>query len=77
MEHLKNKSVLVTGCCGTVGSELVKQLLEDSQVSHLIGIDNNESDLFFIQQRYNQYENANFFLADMRDRAKLTRCSRA
>lgn len=73
MEHLRNKSVLVTGCCGTVGSELVKQLLEEGHVGHLIGIDNNESELFFSQQRYQQYENANFFLADMRDRTKLTR----
>ncbi|MGS2744309.1 SDR family NAD(P)-dependent oxidoreductase [Halomonas sp. LS-001] len=73
MEHLKNKSVLVTGCCGTVGSELVKQLLEKFEVGHLIGIDNSESELFFIQQEFQEYQNANFFLADMRDRSKLTR----
>ncbi|WP_041522440.1 SDR family NAD(P)-dependent oxidoreductase [Gilvimarinus agarilyticus] len=73
MDYFKNKSVLVTGCCGTVGSELVKQLLETFDVGHLIGIDNNESELFFIQQEYQKYEQAGFFLADMRDRAKLTR----
>lgn len=73
MKHLKNKSVLVTGCCGTVGSELVKQLLEEFEVGHLIGIDNSESELFFIQQEFQEYSNANFFLADMRDRPKLTR----
>jgi len=73
VEHLKNKSVLVTGCCGTVGSELVRQLLEQFEVGHLIGIDNNESELFFSQQRYEKYENANFFLGDMRDRTKLIR----
>lgn len=73
MEHLKNKSVLVTGCCGTVGSEIVKQLIEEFEVGHLIGVDNNESELFFIQQSYQEYDNANFFLADMRDRTRLTR----
>jgi FlaA1/EpsC-like NDP-sugar epimerase len=73
MEHLKGKSVLVTGCCGTVGRELVKQLLNDGRVGHLTGIDNNESELFFSQQRHQKHENANFFLADMRDRAKMTR----
>lgn len=73
MNQLKNKSVLVTGCCGTVGSELVNQILEQADVAHLIGIDNNESELFFIQQRFQYKENASFFLADMRDRAKLTR----
>lgn len=73
MEYLKDKSVLVTGCCGTVGSELVKQLLENFGVGHLIGIDNSESELFFTQQEYQEYEHASFFLADMRDRMKLTR----
>ncbi|TMU23216.1 polysaccharide biosynthesis protein [Halomonas sp. ATBC28] len=73
MEYLKDKSVLVTGCCGTVGSELVKQLLENFGVGHLIGIDNSESELFFTQQEYQGYEHASFFLADMRDRMKLTR----
>jgi FlaA1/EpsC-like NDP-sugar epimerase len=72
MKHLRNKSVLVTGCCGTVGSELVKQLLEQFEVGHLIGIDNNESELFFIQQEYGNNKNASFYLGDMRDKEKLT-----
>ena len=73
MSHLRNKSILVTGCCGTVGGELVRQLLEDYAVGELIGIDNNESELFFQQQRYQHYANANFFLASIRDRNKLVR----
>ena len=73
MLHLKNKSILVTGCCGTVGGELVRQLLEDYGVDELIGIDNNESELFFQQQRYQHHANANFFLASIRDRSKLVR----
>ncbi len=44
---LKGKVVLVTGACGTVGSELVQQLLEsDSQIAGLIALDNNESELY-------------------------------
>lgn len=73
MEQLKEKSVLVTGCCGTVGSELVKQLLEQFEVDHLIGIDNNESELFFIQQKHERFNNACFHLGDMRDKDKLIR----
>ncbi len=45
---LQNKRVLVTGCCGTVGAELVRQLLEEYQVAELIGLDNNESEIFFL-----------------------------
>lgn len=69
----KEKRVLVTGACGTVGSELVHQLLEDYSVGELVGLDNNESEIFFLEQRYSKHHNANFFLGDVRDRDKLTR----
>jgi FlaA1/EpsC-like NDP-sugar epimerase len=72
MAQLTENRVLVTGCCGTVGSELVRQLLQDYMVKELVGIDNNESELFFSQQRYADYP-ANFFLADVRDQQRLMR----
>lgn len=71
-EFLKGKCVLVTGSCGTIGRELVSQLLADYGVGELIGIDNNESELFFEEQRFLGYP-AHFFLADVRDRQKLAR----
>jgi FlaA1/EpsC-like NDP-sugar epimerase len=67
----KNKRVLVTGACGTVGSKLVQHLLEEYQVGGLIGLDNNESELFFLSQKYESYPDAHFFLADVRDKTKL------
>lgn len=73
MNYFQDKTVLVTGCCGTVGAELVRQLLEDYKVSELIGLDNNESELFFSEQAYLKYPGAQFFLADVRDRDKLAR----
>jgi len=63
----------VTGACGTVGRELVRQLLGEYQVGELIGLDNNESELFFLEQRFCEHDNARFFLADIRDRDKLRR----
>jgi FlaA1/EpsC-like NDP-sugar epimerase len=65
--------VLVTGACGTVGRELVRQLLEEISVIELIALDNNESELFFLEQRFSDHSNASFFLADVRDRDKLSR----
>ncbi len=79
MEHeesalLKGKRVLVTGACGTVGSELVRQLLgEGHEPSEVIGLDNNESELFFLEQRHLADARARFFLADVRDSDKLMR----
>ena len=69
----RDKRVLVTGACGTVGNELVRQLLEDYEVAELLALDNNESELFFLEQRFSSYPNASFFLADVRDRDKLCR----
>jgi FlaA1/EpsC-like NDP-sugar epimerase len=67
----KDKRVLVTGACGTVGSKIVHHLLKNYDVDELIGLDNNESELFFLEQKYSGHPNAHFFLADIRDAAKL------
>jgi FlaA1/EpsC-like NDP-sugar epimerase len=69
--YLKGKNILVTGSCGTVGRELVRQLLETCHIETLVGIDNNESDLFFMEQQFAHHGQASFFLADVRDRDKL------
>jgi FlaA1/EpsC-like NDP-sugar epimerase len=68
---LTKKRVLVTGACGTVGRELIRQLLEEYRVKELVGLDNNESELFFIEQEFAAHEQASFFLADVRDRDRL------
>ena len=72
-DFFESKKILVTGCCGTVGSELVRQLLQDYHVSELIGLDNNESELFFLANIFSEHSQASFFLADVRDRDKLYR----
>jgi FlaA1/EpsC-like NDP-sugar epimerase len=71
--YLNGKRVFVTGACGTVGRELCRQLLETYQVDELIGVDNNESELFFLEQRFSTYENAHFYLADIRDTNKMSK----
>jgi FlaA1/EpsC-like NDP-sugar epimerase len=73
MKHFKGKRILVTGACGTVGSELVKQLLlgDDYDIKELVGIDNNESALFFIDQQYLNDARANFFVTDIKDKDEL------
>lgn len=71
--YLENQRILVTGACGTVGRELIRLLLEEFAVGELVGLDNNESELFFLEQHFSQYPNASFYLADVRDAPKLTR----
>ncbi len=71
----EDKNILITGVCGTVGSELVKQLLTDERYApkEVLGLDNNESELFFMDQQYLNDAHAHFFVADIRDKAELTR----
>jgi len=68
---LTKKRALVTGACGTVGKELIRQLLEEYRVKELVGLDNNESELFFIEQEFAAHDQASFFLADVRDSDRL------
>jgi len=70
----QNKRVLVTGACGTIGAEIVRQLLTDKRYAakEVVGIDNHESDLFFLDQAYLKYPNAHFSVADVRDVGVLT-----
>lgn len=65
------KCIAITGCCGTVGSELVDQLLNTYKVRDLVGLDSNETELFFQQQRYKAFSNSHFFLSSIRDRDRL------
>jgi FlaA1/EpsC-like NDP-sugar epimerase len=71
--YVRQKRILVTGACGTVGRELVRQLLEVFKVEELVALDNNESEMFFLEQEFSRHLNARFFLADIRDRDKLSR----
>ena len=71
----KGKSVLITGVSGTVGGEVLRQLIGESP-SEIIGIDNNESELFFLTEEYRERDNVKLFLGDIRDPEKLIRKSR-
>lgn len=66
------KRVLITGVCGTVGKELLRQLAELGP-AEIIGIDNNETELFFTSQTYSGRPFIRLFLGDARDSSKLMR----
>jgi len=69
---LKGKWLLVTGVCGTVGVGLLKELVARGP-AQIIGIDNSESDLFFLAEEYEGHDNVRFFLGDVRDRDTMAR----
>ena len=74
MKIFNGKSIFVTGSCGTIGAELVAQLLSNPKYNpkELIGIYNNESALFFQDQLYLDDSRASFFVTDIRDKDELS-----
>ncbi|MEZ7198138.1 polysaccharide biosynthesis protein [Pseudodesulfovibrio karagichevae] len=71
MNDISSKRILVTGCCGTIGRALVRQLVCDLSPQAVIGLDNNESELFFLERQYPDSP-ASFYLGDVRDVERLT-----
>ena len=77
MSYIQGKRIFVTGCAGTVGHELISQLTHGDYVPvEVVGIDNNESDLFLMEQEFIDDEKLRFSLCDIRDQRKLIRLMR-
>lgn len=64
--------IAVTGAAGTVGSELVRQLL-DLPVEEVRALDNDENGLFFLEQQHRREPRLHAFLCDVRELNKLER----
>lgn len=68
---LSGKTILVTGGAGSIGSELVRQLLELNP-KQVRALDINETALFYLGRELNK-ENLRTFIGDVRDRNRLNR----
>jgi FlaA1/EpsC-like NDP-sugar epimerase len=71
MNGWRGKRVFITGVCGTVGKELLRQIVEFGP-EEVIGIDNNETELFFLNDRY-AGQPVKLYLGDLRDASVLRR----
>jgi UDP-N-acetylglucosamine 4-epimerase len=68
-QYLKNNKILITGGCGSIGSEVVRQLLEIG-INNLIVYDNYECGIFNLKQELKKkYPNNNiiYILGDIND----------
>lgn len=72
-EYLKNKKILISGGCGSIGSEIVKQLL-NLEINNLIVVDNSECGTFELKNEViEKYKNnqVKFYLTDILDSHRL------
>lgn len=66
VEKFAGTSVLITGACGTVGAELTRQVIA-AGAARVVCVDNNETELFFLQETYKATGKVDCYLADIRD----------
>lgn len=65
------KHILITGVCGTVGKELLRQIV-GTRPGEVIGVDNNEGEVFFTGEEYHAHSNVRIYLGDLRDGDRLS-----
>ncbi len=72
MEFFREKNILITGGAGTVGRDIIKELLRyNPNVIRLL--DTSENGLFEIQKEFGERENLRYLLGDVRDKNRLIR----
>ncbi len=69
------KRIFVTGAAGSVGKELVRQILKHKP-DEIRLLDNNETELFFLMECYKNDPAITCFLGDVRDKEKLEKVTR-
>jgi len=69
-DFFRKKNVLITGAAGTVGREVVRQLIDLDPLEIRL-LDNNESELFTLGNKYQGTRRLILYLGDVRDEKKL------
>ena len=68
----KGKNILVTGGSGSIGSEIVRKVLQfEPKVVRVLS--NDENGLFNLEQELQKYSNLRFLAGDVRDKERLRR----
>ena len=68
----RNKKILITGGTGSIGQEIVQEILKHEPIVVRI-LDVDETKQFELQQEYEDHENVRFLLGDIRDKDRLSR----
>ena len=68
----KDKNILITGGTGSIGQEIVREILMyEPKVVRILDVD--ETKQFELQQEYENHKNVRFLLGDVRDKERLYR----
>ena len=68
------KTALVTGGLGSIGSEIVRQLVHCNP-KQVIVLDNRETELYYARLSFKSHKNVLFLFGDIRDKERLLRAT--
>jgi len=74
METLKNKKILITGGTGSIGSEIVRQVLKQNPAVIRI-LSRDDTKQFELEQELGPLPNVRFFIGDVRNKSKVIRAA--
>jgi len=69
--NITNKTVLVTGGAGSIGSHLVDYIIKNCKPKSIRILDNNEEGLFYLSRKYCNNTNTRYLLGDVRDKNRI------
>jgi FlaA1/EpsC-like NDP-sugar epimerase len=65
-----NRSWFISGVCGTIGRKLLECVLQ-LEPRRVIGLDNNESELFYLYDQHRNSAAVKLYMADLRDEREV------
>ncbi|MHA2051961.1 MAG: SDR family NAD(P)-dependent oxidoreductase [Candidatus Hodarchaeales archaeon] len=66
IEHFEDKTILITGALGSIGSEILRQIIQYNP-KQIIAFDNRETEMFYKKEFYQTHRKIEFVLGDVRD----------
>ena len=71
-KYLKDQTVLITGACGSIGSEIFKQVLKFNP-KKILALDIDETELFYLENRTPEElkSKVEMILADVREKSRI------
>ena len=69
-EMFEDKIILITGGLGSIGSEIVKQIL-NYDPKEIRVLDNRETELFYFRRKFEEFANMSFLFGDVRELDRL------
>ena len=66
-EYYTNKTIIIFGGCGSIGSEIVDQIINLSSYKELVIVDNNEEKLFYSQTKHHNQLKVSHELIDIKN----------